>query len=94
MRLTSEIYAEIANRLRDRIGRSNYFSGSVTFTAGDIDYRLTASLIIHRKEVEMPDGRFDTITDAVPVWCEFHTSRNGRKRVNDFDFATLKEFLL
>lgn len=92
--ISSQLYQEIASRLRDAVGRNSYFSGSLEFAFEGTDCKLTASLVIYRKNVGMPDCPNDVIDDVVPVWWEFATMRDGESVLNDFSFRDLKEFLL
>lgn len=92
--VSSQLYEELAARLRDAIAHDNYFSGSIAFPFDNADCKLTASLVIYRRRLELPDGLFDTIADVVPVWWEFSTVRDGVTLLNDFSFSELKEFLL
>lgn len=91
--VSSALYHETAMRLADAIDSRNYFSGSVVFRFGRTECRLTASVIVYRSPVSLPEGTFDTITDLVPVWWEFHTSDEQGEELNDFDFSLLKRYL-
>ena len=46
--VSSELYLEVAARLAEAIGGGSYFSGSLTFLFGDMECRLTASVIVYR----------------------------------------------
>lgn len=85
-----ELYYEAAARLTDAIGGQNYYSGSLVFPFGDIECRFTASIIIYREKLSMPEGDFAPISDLVPVWWEFHTTAADGEVLNDFDFSELK----
>jgi len=45
--VSSELYLEVAARLAEAIGGGSYFSGSLTFPFGDMECRLTASVIVY-----------------------------------------------
>lgn len=90
--VSSELYHEVAARLRDAIGHRDYFSGSVVFAFGGVDCRLTVTVIVYRARVSLPEGPADEIADLVPVWWEFHTSDDAGDELNDFSFATLRSF--
>lgn len=90
--ITPQLYEETADRLCDAIGTKNYFSGSIEFGFGDVECRLTVSVIVHRRQTVMPEGTYDTISDLIPVWWEFHTSDEG-EMLNDFSFTLLKEYI-
>lgn len=91
--LSSQLYDEIAARLREAVGRLNYFSGSIAFPFEGGDCKFTASLVIVRRSEELPEGETHRIVDMVPVWWEFSTVCDGAEVDNDFSFGELKEFL-
>lgn len=88
-----ELYHEAAARLSDAIDGENYFSGSLAFRFGDMDCRLTASVIVYRGCVSQPEGDQHPITGLVPVWWEFHTADAGGEMLNDFDFSEMKRYV-
>lgn len=91
--VSTELYLEVAARLAEAIGGGSYFSGSLTFPFGDMECRLTASLIVYRRRERLPEGDRDAIADLVPVWWEFHTTGDGGEVLNDFSFACLRTYL-
>ncbi|WP_417012404.1 hypothetical protein [Alistipes sp.] len=93
-RVSSELYDEIARRLREAFGGAGYFSGSVECAEGETDCRLTASLVLYHRRDEWPEGPQLRLTDAVPVWWEFHTVTDGVEVPNDFSFTALRPALL
>lgn len=93
-RVSSELYDQIACRLREAFGDAGYFSGSVECAAAETECRLTVSLILYRSRDEWPEGAQLRLTDAVPVWWEFHTVTAGVEEPNDFSFAELRPALL
>ncbi|MFR5441984.1 hypothetical protein [Alistipes sp.] len=54
--VSPELYHEAAARLSDAIDGGNYFSGSLAFRFGDTDCRLTASVIVYRGRLSLPEG--------------------------------------
>jgi len=54
--VSSELYLEVAARLAEAIGGGSYFSGSLTFPFGDMECRLTASVIVYRRRGARPPG--------------------------------------
>ena len=52
--VSSELYLEVAARLAEAIGGGSYFSGSLTFPFGDMECRLTASVIVYRRRERLP----------------------------------------
>lgn len=71
------------------IGSKTYFSGSVTFTHGEVDCRLICTLFIERTRGTECDGHRATISKIIPVWWEFHTSIGSEELLNDFSFKEL-----
>lgn len=92
--ISPQIYEKAAKKLCDQVGSGSYFSGTINFTHEEVECRMTLSLIIYHKRVEMPEGTLESIEDLVPVWWEFHTEIGGEEFLNDFDFATLKEYII
>ena len=71
--VSSELYDEIAIRLREAFGGGGFYSGSVECAVGETLCRLTASLVLYRSDDRWPEGCRRRLTDVVPVWWEFHT---------------------
>lgn len=92
--ITSQIYEKTAAKLKDLVAGYSYYSGTMEFAFEDTECRMVLSLIIYYKQVELPEKTYTVIADIVPVWWEFHTVIDGEERINDFDFALLKEYLL
>lgn len=90
--VSSELYLEVAARLEEAIGAGSYFSGSLVFSFGAVECRLTASVIVYRRRECFPDGDREVIADLVPVWWEFHTCAEGGEMPNDFSFAELRSY--
>ncbi|MBS4766257.1 hypothetical protein KG007_08550 [Alistipes sp. kh20] len=91
--VSSELYLEVAARLAEAVGGESYFSGSLVFPFGDMECRLTASVIVYRRRERLPEGDRDAIADLVPVWWEFHTAGDCGEVLNDFSFAGLRAYL-
>ena len=92
-RILPEVYDELADQLRGRIGGGNYFSGSVECLAGEVRVSLLATIIIRRRDDARPDGEVSLIDDAVAVWWECHTVVGAAEMLNDCDFAQIRERL-
>jgi len=75
------------------VGGGSYFSGSLTFPFGDMECRLTASVIVYRRRERLPEGDRDAIADLVPVWWEFHTVGSDGEALNDFSFSEVRALL-
>ena len=88
--VSTELYLEVASRLRDAIGDGSYFSGTLTFDFGGVACRLTVSVIVCRERVRYPEGDRDEISDLVPVWWEFHTTGPEGEMPNDFTFSEVR----
>lgn len=92
--VSSELYDEIAIRLREAFGGGGFYSGSVECAVGETLCRLTASLVLYRSDDRWPEGCRRRLTDVVPVWWEFHTVTADGEVFNDFSFAELRPCLL
>lgn len=92
--VSPELYREAAFRLCDAVDGGNYYSGSVCFRFEAVDCRLTASLIVYRRPLSLPEGEEHPIRDVIPVWWEFHTTGQTGEVPNDFSFGRLKEYLI
>jgi len=82
-----------AGRRGGAFGGGSYFSGSLTFPFGDMECRLTASVIVYRRRERLPEGDRDAIADLVPVWWEFHTVGSDGEALNDFSFSEVRALL-
>ena len=91
--VSPELYLEVASRLAEAIGGGSYFSGSLVFPFGDLECRLTVSVIVYRRSERFPEGNREAIADLVPVWWEFHTTGDEGELLNDFSFSCLKAYL-
>lgn len=78
---TPKIYLKVAELLLETIGTSDFFSGGVSLTDGDVECRLTTTLIVVRDESD--HGR---IVELLPVWWEFTTMHGAEELRNDFSF--------
>ncbi len=93
--VTCDVYREIAVRLLERIGSSEWFNGSVEYETDDVYTRLTLSAIVYRRSETGPEGvTLRPISDVVPVWWEFSTVQQCGEVLNDFSFADLKPYLI
>ena len=88
-RILPEVYDELADALRGRIGDGSYFSGTVECLGGEVRIGLRTTLILYRRDDVRPDGRVSLISDAVPVWWECHTVCGSVEMLNDFDFSEI-----
>mgnify|MGYP006899733955 FL=1 len=91
--VSPELYHEAAARLSDAIDGGNYFSGSLAFRFGDTDCRLTASVIVYRGRLSLPEGVQHPVTDLVPVWWEFHLWQPEGEVLTDFSWNELAKYL-
>lgn len=92
--ISCDIYREIAVRLLDRIGTSEYFNGSVEYETDEMYTRLTLTAIIYRRTETAPEGTRKPMVDMVPVWWEFSTIQEHGEMINDFSLAELKTYLI
>ncbi len=88
--VSTDLYLEVASRLRSAIGVGSYYSGTLLFEFGELECRLTASVLVYRERVRYPEGDRDEISDLVPVWWEFHTTDSTGEILNDFSFSELR----
>ncbi len=96
--VSSAIYSEVAQRLREDIDNDSFYSGVVEFSLSqsddsDIECRLVCSLIIYYSTSSPPEGDVRLISNIVPVWVEFHTIINSEEKINDFDIEELKTYM-
>lgn len=92
--IENNTYHEIADRLRDEIGQSDYYSGNITYSAPTYDATLSSTLIIYRTTHTAPDRTFTTISDVVPVWWSCSTLTDEGERLNDFDFGKVRKLII
>ena len=92
--ISHQLYLEVLERLLGAIGSKSYFSGSVTFTHGEVDCRLICTLFIERTPNTECEGHKATISKIIPVWWEFHTTVGSEELLNDFSFRELLDIAL
>lgn len=78
--VSSELYLEVAARLAEAIGGGSYFSGSLTFPFGDMECRLTASVIVYRRREQLPEGDGTRLRTWFPSGGSFTPSAATAKR--------------
>ncbi len=86
-------YREIARRLKNAIADSDFFNGSIEYDTDRFYSTLTATAIVHRTDIEMPDGCIPQIQDVVPVWWSFSTYQYGEACLNDFCFDYVRRHI-
>ncbi|MDE6046414.1 MAG: hypothetical protein K2G10_03845 [Alistipes sp.] len=91
--VSSDLYRQVLASLLEAVGGRGYFSGSIEGETPDAEWRLTLSAIVYRERISAPEGDFETVSDLVPVWWEFHTFAPEGERLNDFSFSELRELL-
>ena len=92
--ISAETYHRFAASVCDALTNIYYFNGSVAVADGGVECRLTATLIIYRRDVGTFSEECDSITDVVPVWWECHTTTDEGEVEDDFDFALFREQML
>ena len=94
-KMSSEDYANIAKEVSSNLISPHYFSGTATVVSatGDETLRLTASLIIHRRQPKYfdPQDEGDTIRHIVAVWWDFVCEDEEGLLQDDFDFERFEE---
>ena len=83
---TPTIYLQIAELLLDKIGLSDFFSGSVALNDGDVECRLIATLIVVRDRCNP-----SRIVALRPVWWDFKTTIGTEELTNDFSWGEMLE---
>ena len=91
--ISTQLYAEVMARLKEKIGAKGYFSGALSFDYEGVFCRLVVSCFVYRREVALPEGAHSEIVDLVPVWWEFHTLDESGEQLNDFSFNELRALL-
>ncbi len=88
-------YEHLARELTEQITSKSLIQVNIAFEnddqSADIDLK---AMIVPTYELEtFPHGRFETLQNISPVWCETTTTTLDGVVANDFDFSTLKEYL-
>ena len=91
--ISDQLYLEVAEHLLSRFGDGDYFSGVLEFEHDHTLCRMLLSAIIYHQRIRRDEGDIRLIVDVVPVWWEFHTTREQGEVLNDFSFNTLREYL-
>ena len=81
---TPKIYLKVAELLLETIGTCDFFSGGVSLVDGDVECRLTTTLVVARDDSD--HGR---IVELLPVWWEFTTIDGAEELCNDFSFSEM-----
>ncbi len=89
--VSTALYEEVTARLEEAVGRSGYFSGTISGETDEVAWRLTASVLVYRRRVSLPEGDEERIADLVPVWWEFHTVAEDGEILNDFSFGEVRD---
>lgn len=92
--VSHQLYVELAERLVGAIGRKEFFSGSVSCVAGDVEIKLVCTLIVQRSELHDTEQRAPQIVGLVPIWWECHTTEGSEEMMNDFSFRELLDIAL
>ena len=85
---TPSVYLKIAELLLAKIGTRDFFSGSVTLHDGDVECRLTTTIVVSR-ERHIPY----CVVELLPVWWEFRTSTENGELSNDFSFSEMMSYI-
>lgn len=92
--VSHQLYLELAERLVGAIGKKEFFSGSVSCIAGDVELKLVCTLIVQREKQQMGERTATEIIGLVPIWWECHTSEGSEEIMNDFSFRELLDIAL
>lgn len=91
--IDSQTYDNVAERLAEKIGDKDYYSGSVRWDCPEYDSELTATLVVYHSTCTAPDRSWNVISDVVPIWWTFSTLTDTGEALNDFDFGEIKRRL-
>ena len=87
--VSSELYLEVAARLAEAIGGRSYFSGSLTFPFGDMECRLTASVIVYRRRERLPEATGTRCGPGSRLVGVSPSAGDG-EALNDFSFSEVR----
>ena len=92
--VSHQLYLELAERLVGAIDKKEFFSGSVSCIAGDVELKLVCTLIVQHSKAQNLERTTTEIIGLVPIWWECHTSEGSEEIMNDFSFRELVEIAL
>ena len=87
--ISHQLYLEISERLISAIGSREFYSGSVSCVCGDVDCKLTCTLIVSHTTNDDTEQKATKISKIVPIWWEFHTVIGSQEIINDFSLSEL-----
>ncbi|MCL2560739.1 MAG: hypothetical protein FWE10_00235 [Rikenellaceae bacterium] len=90
-------YRNIADRLLEAIGDSEFFNGTVEYETPEYDAQLRVTLIIYREPLFDPADpvhRAERISAIVPVWWEYRLYDHFGEQPNDFSWREFKKHLI
>lgn len=97
-KISEEEYYELAQWILDSLTSPCYFTGVVAIegVSDDVTIRLTASLILYRRQAKpFIDGdEGDTIYKVVDVWWDIECEGADGVRECDFDLERLKYYII
>ena len=88
--ITKNVYRDIAEQLREEIGKRDYYSGHIEQSTPEYDITLTSTLVVYHTTHTAPDGNFTSINNIVPIWWSCSTLTDKGERLTDFDFNHIK----
>lgn len=88
--VSSQLYAEVADRLLEAIADKSFFSGTIEVESPDgVVCRLVTSCVVYRQRLVVPEGEGSAIRSVIPIWWKFHTESKAGRLDNDFSFRYL-----
>lgn len=84
--IPESLYRQMAALLAERLGAESYFNGTLCVETPEATHRLTATLLVYRSA-----GR---VVDVVPVWWEFVCIEEAGEVETDFEFSSLRGYLI
>lgn len=91
---SDRLYNSMAEALIAAIGGREFFAGQVVATDGEVECRLTTTLIIEHCNRAPCDGEERHIAAIRPVWWECATRIGEEELLNDFSLRELIELIL
>lgn len=87
--VSHQLYLEVWQRLMDEIAGREFFAGNVSVVAGNVDCKLTCTLIVGYDQLNDAGCSGNIASKITPVWWEFHTTEGNEEMINDFSFREM-----
>jgi hypothetical protein len=90
---SNDVYVEIAQRLLEAIGSSDYFNGVVAYDDEDVCCRLRTTIVVRTRRIPTLLPTIITEREIVPVWWDMTTEMGSEEITNDFSFGEMMDAL-